>query len=122
MVDAGWDADGSPAVSVTVTNTGPRHGREVVQVYVEPPEGTPRGERPVRWLGGFAVVDAPAGQSATTQVRLHPHALRTWDSEGAGWTTPAGAYRIRVGRSSRDLRLSTFLTVPADRVRPTGHQ
>jgi beta-glucosidase len=107
---ARWDDDGSATVVVTLRNTGPRAGREVVQVYVEPPAGTPRGERPVRWLGGFAVADVPAGQPATVQVRLHPHALRTWDT--TGWATPAGTYPIRVGRSSRDLRLTTHLTVP----------
>ncbi len=100
-------------VTVTVTNTGPRAGREVVQVYVEPPAGTPQGERPVRWLGGFAVVDADPGASTVAQVRLHEYALRTWDVAGSGWVTPAGTYPLRVGRSSRDLRLSTHLTVPA---------
>lgn len=104
------DADG-PVVAVTLTNTGPRRGREVVQVYVEPPAGTARGARPVRWLGGFAVVDADPGASTTAQVRLHPHALRTWDAPRAGWATPAGTYPIRVGRSSRDLRLTTHLRV-----------
>lgn len=119
---ADWGVDGQPTVSVTVDNTGRRHGREVVQVYVEPPERTPRGERPVRWLGGFAVVEAASGQSTTTQVRLHPHALRTWEPSGGGWTTPAGTYRIRVGRSSRDLRLTTFLTVPDDQSGTSSRQ
>jgi beta-glucosidase len=103
--------DGGPAVAVTLTNTGPRAGREVVQVYVEPPAGTPTGDRPVRWLGGFAVVDADPGATTTVQVRLHPYALRTWVT-GAGWATPAGTYPLRVGRSSRDLRLTTELDVP----------
>ena len=97
-------------VAVTLTNTGGRRGREVVQVYVEPPAGTRPGARPVRWLGGFAVVDADAGATTTVQVRLHPHALRTWDT-GAGWATPPGTYPLRVGRSSRDLRLTTQVVI-----------
>ncbi len=108
--EAARDDDGVTVV-VTLTNTGRRVGREVVQVYVEPPAGTPAGERPVRWLGGFAVVDADPGATTTVQVRLHPHALRTWD-RGAGWATPPGTYRLRVGRSSRDLRLTTDVDVP----------
>jgi beta-glucosidase len=103
--------DGTVVVGVVVANSGPRAGREVVQVYVEPPAGTPAGQRAVRWLAGFAVVDAEPGACATVQVRLHPHALRTWDPARSGWATPAGTYPIRVGRSSRDLRLTTHLTV-----------
>ena len=106
---ASADEDGV-TVAVTLTNTGRRRGREVVQVYVEPPVGLPQGGRPVRWLGGFAVVDADPGATTTAQVRLHPHALRTWDS-GAGWATPPGTYPIRVGRSSRDLRLTTEVSL-----------
>ena len=104
------DEDGV-TIAVTLTNTGPRRGREVVQVYVEPPVGLPQGGRPVRWLGGFAVVDADPGATTTAQVRLHDYALRTWDP-GTGWATPPGTYPIRVGRSSRDLRLTTFANVP----------
>jgi beta-glucosidase len=103
------DEDGV-TIAVTLTNTGRRRGREVVQVYVEPPAGTPVGERPVRWLGGFAVVDADPGATTTVQVRLHPYALRTWDT-GAGWATPPGTYPLRVGRSSRDLRLTTEVVI-----------
>ncbi len=102
---------GTVTVTVTVANTGPRPGREVVQVYVEPPADSPPGARPVRWLGGFAVVDADPGAVATSQVRLHPYALRTWDTTRAGWVTPTGTYPLRVGRSSRDLRLTAHITV-----------
>ena len=103
-------ADGSVVVDVTVRNTGARDGREVVQAYVEPPAG--HGDRPVRWLGGFAVVPVPAGAATTVQVRVDADAFRTWDSARPGWVTPAGTYPIRVGRSVSDLRLSVDVTVP----------
>lgn len=108
--DTTWDPDGG-VVAVTVRNAGERPGREVVQVYAEPPAGTPRGDRPVRWLAGFAVVDAGPGETASARIRLHPHALRTWSPDTAGWLTPAGTYPIRVGRSSRGVRLTSALTV-----------
>ena len=62
------EADGSVVLDVRVRNTGARDGREVVQVYVEPP-GTDE-TRPVRWLGGFSVVHAAAGAHADVQVRV----------------------------------------------------
>jgi beta-glucosidase len=83
---------------VEVTNTGARRGREVVQVYVEPPAGDPA--RPVRHLAGFERVELDAGASTTVEVVLPPRAFAVWDG---GWTVPAGDYDVLVGRSSRDL-------------------
>lgn len=113
-------------LTVSVTNTGPRAGREVVQVYLEPPDadravdrvapgaaGAPLPERPVRWLAGFAVVVAEADARASTTVRVPARALQVWDVATATWTTPPGTYRVRVGRSVADLRLGTHVTVPS---------
>jgi beta-glucosidase len=109
--------DGGAELTVAVTNTGPRDGREVVQAYLEPPAGTPHGDRPVRWLAGFTVAHARPGATTVARIRIAPEALRVWDTTRGGWVTPAGTYRIRVGRSSRDLRLTAELHVP-----PTEHQ
>ncbi|MCA5892170.1 glycoside hydrolase family 3 C-terminal domain-containing protein [Isoptericola sp. NEAU-Y5] len=96
---------------VTVRNTGPRPGREVVQVYVEPGAEVAAADpaRPVRWLGGFAVADAAPGETVTATVRVPARALETWDVAAGAWTTPPGAYRLRAGRSVRDLRLDVEL-------------
>ncbi|WP_454854616.1 glycoside hydrolase family 3 C-terminal domain-containing protein [Promicromonospora soli] len=107
------DAPATLMVYVTVRNTGRRAGREVVQVYVEAPDGGP--SRPVRWLGGFAVADVPAMGSATVRVPVPARALQVWDPLARGWTTPPGTYRLRTGRSVADLRLTNELTVrPGD--------
>lgn len=103
------DAPATLTVYVTVRNTGPRAGREVVQVYVEAPAGGPA--RPVRWLGGFAVTDVAAMGSATVRVQVPERALQVWDPDTAAWTTPSGTYRLRTGRSVGDLRLTNELTV-----------
>jgi beta-glucosidase len=108
VVEAG--EDGGVEVVVTVHNTGPRAGHEVVQVYVEPPAGVdPAGaaglERPVRWLGGFAAAHVPAGASAHVPVRVPRRAFEVWDPVGGGWSVPAGEHVLSVGRSVRDLRL-----------------
>lgn len=109
-------ADGSVELAVTVRNAGVRPGREVVQVYVEPPEGAPLGERPVRVLGGFAVVDAEPGVTTTVRVPVAVEAFRTW--RAGGWTVPAGTYRLRIGRSSRDLRLALDVVQPTRAAAP----
>jgi len=102
------DPDGGLAARVRVTNTGDRSGREVVQCYAEPISGA-TGDAPRR-LVGFAGVELPPGESAEVAVPLSRRALSTYDSEH-GWEPLSGAYRLSIGRSSRDLRLDAELEV-----------
>lgn len=56
----GQEFDGALAeVAVNLTNTGPRAGRQLVQVYLARGEGDV--ERPVRWLAGHAWRREPGG-------------------------------------------------------------
>ncbi|WP_084104959.1 beta-glucosidase [Demequina sp. NBRC 110056] len=103
--------DGAVELDVEVTNTGERRGREVVQVYVEGPEDGP--ERPVRWLGGFAAVSADAGEAATATVRLAARVFEVWDVQRQAWILPEGEYRLRVGRSVRDIRADAVVRLGA---------
>ena len=89
---------------VTVRNTGPRPGREVVQAYVAGPRPGP--DRPVRVLGAFGSAQAAPGQTAEVVLRVPARVFASYDAEAGGWTWPRGAFTIDVGRSSRDLRLS----------------
>ena len=93
---------------VTVANVSARDGREVVQLYLSA-DGDET--RPVRWLAGFAVVEVAAGGTAAVDLPLARRSFETWSTDAAGWTLPAGAYRLRTGRSSRDLRLETTHTI-----------
>ncbi len=90
------------AVTVSVTNTGTRRGREVVQVYLSAPE---RG----RWLAGFDVVECGPGESAVTTVFLPERAFQEW--AGDGWRTVTGDYTVEAGRSVADIRLSANITI-----------
>ncbi|MFE0147534.1 beta-glucosidase [Nonomuraea sp. NPDC059007] len=94
------------SVTVSVTNTGERRGREVVQVYVAP---AGPGERPARWLAGFAVVEADPGESVVSTVFLPERTFQVWG--GDGWTTVPGAYTVEVGASVADRRLTADISV-----------
>ncbi|MFJ4691933.1 glycoside hydrolase family 3 protein [Streptomyces sp. NPDC088766] len=89
-------ADGV-AVVATVANTGPRPGREVVQVYAQAP-----GESDAR-LAGFAGVRLAPAKCAEVRVRLDERAFSRWDTARSAWTIPAGTHRLLVGRSSVEL-------------------
>ncbi len=91
---------------VTVTNTGARAGREVVQLYVGPAE--PDAGRPARWLAGFAPVDAHPGESVTVRVPVPERTFQIWDG---GWRTVPGGYRVTAAHALDDPRLTTEVTV-----------
>ncbi|MFZ0920822.1 MAG: glycoside hydrolase family 3 C-terminal domain-containing protein [Candidatus Dormiibacterota bacterium] len=92
-------------VTVTVRNTGGRRGREVVQVYLEAPDDDP--SRPLRTLAGFATVDVDPGEVGEVPVVVPARAFARFDPDEGDWVWRPGTYNVRVGRSSRDLRLSS---------------
>jgi beta-glucosidase len=102
-------ADGSWTVTVPVTNTGTRPGKEVVQLYAAPPSGDLR--RPVQHLAAFAAVAADPGHTVEATLQFDQRALRVWDPRKAGWTVPAGDYELRIARSSRDVITTTSVTI-----------
>ncbi|MEV5884773.1 glycoside hydrolase family 3 C-terminal domain-containing protein [Streptomyces sp. NPDC052020] len=108
-------------VALTVTNTGDREGREIVQIYSGGPAGSAVA-RPPRELRGFASVTLAPGESREVVVDLARDALAYYSPREAGWRIEGGVYRIEAGSSSRDIRLSAEVTVAGDpsRLRLSG--
>ncbi|MCP4005310.1 MAG: beta-glucosidase [bacterium] len=89
-------------VRVDVRNTGSRVAQEVVQVYVSDPEASIA--RPEQELRAFEKLLLRAGESRTLSLQLGPRAFSFFDVTTAGWVAEPGAFEVRVGRSSRDIR------------------
>ena len=87
-------------VRCRITNTGTREGKEVVQLYIAPPEG--RFYRPVRELKGFCKVFLKPSESKTVEFVLDKRSFAIWND---GWIVPDGTYTIWVGSSSENLLL-----------------
>ncbi len=96
-------------VSVTITNTGDRFGKEAVQLYVQDVESTV--PRPVKELKGFEKIALEPGESKTVTFELGKRAWAYYDVEGHDWYTEEGDFRILIGASSRDIRLSETVHV-----------
>ncbi|MFB7241563.1 glycosyl hydrolase [Streptomyces populi] len=96
-------------VRVEVRNTGPRRGREVVQVYLARPPGPL--DRAACRLAGHAAVVAEPGERATASVRIPARALRHWDEDGHAWRTSPGPCRVFAGRSAGALPLTATAPV-----------
>ncbi len=104
------------AVTCTVTNTGQRAGKEVVQLYVTDPDSSVA--RPPRELKGFAKTATLApGESQTVTFRLQSRDLSYWSVRQHRWVLEGGTFRLSVAASSRDLRLTT--TIEATALPPT---
>jgi beta-glucosidase len=98
------------AATVTVRNSGARAGREIVQIYVGPE--TPDGDRPRRWLAGFAAVTAEPGESRTVTVELAERTFQVWAAgPHDGWQTVGGDYVIEAARSRADVRHTATVRV-----------
>ncbi|MEO7017059.1 MAG: glycoside hydrolase family 3 C-terminal domain-containing protein [Leifsonia sp.] len=91
--------------AATVRNTGSRPGKAVVQFYLER-DGDSSVDRPVRWLVGFGTASADPGEQVTVDVDLDWRRFAHWY---AGWKLEPGAFRLRVGFSSEDLRSTSLI-------------
>lgn len=107
-------SNGDIDVRVTVTNTGDRAGREVVQVYTSLP--TSSVQRPQRELKAFASVPLEAGESREVVLTLRRKDLAYWDIRADRWLVEGGDYVVDVAASSRDIRSSAAIAVEGDAV------
>lgn len=88
-------------VRVRVRNTGPRTGRDVVQVYLSRPDSTL--ERPDLWLAGYVAVTAEPDEETDVWISVEPQAFAHWSD---GWQVELGEFLVRAGRSATDLPLA----------------
>ncbi|TQM25274.1 beta-glucosidase [Microbacterium kyungheense] len=103
---------GDVEVTVAVTNTGERAGREVVQVYTG--LASSQVQRAPRELKGFASVALEPGETQTVTLTVRRQDLAYWDIRADRWVVEGGSYTVSVGASSRDLRSSVEVAVDGD--------
>lgn len=98
-----WD------LRIQVTNTGSRPGRQVVQVYVEAPQG--KLGKAARVLADYwKTPELAPGQSAETSLWIDLEDLASFDDSGVtghpyAYVLEAGAYRLYVGTDVRSAGL-----------------
>jgi beta-glucosidase len=102
-------------VSCRVVNSGDRRGKEVIQLYVGDPESAVA--RPRRELKAFTKADLEPGAAVAAGFTLTARDLSYWSPAARDWVLEGGEFEIAVGASSRDIRLSTTVSV-ASAARP----
>lgn len=94
-------------VTVAITNTGTRAGKEVVQLYVR--DKASRIFRPSKELKGFEKVALEAGETKTVSFELDKRAFAYYSVALGDFHAASGSYEILIGASSADIK--QFLTV-----------
>ena len=102
------DADG---VKFTLTNTGDVDGAEIAQLYVGKIDGAIF--RPAKELKGFKKVFLKAGESAEVVIPFDDKTFRYYNVKTNGWEVEGGEYRLYVGASIADIRLTASVTQKA---------
>ncbi|MFF2720464.1 glycoside hydrolase family 3 C-terminal domain-containing protein [Streptomyces sp. NPDC058011] len=100
--------------TATVTNTGGRAGKHVVQVYVSAPKRPVSS--PARELRAFAKVALGPGESTTVTFDLDRRAFAYWDVTLDGWTVAAGAYQVQICENAHDVLVSAPLDLAGDQL------
>ncbi len=96
-------------VTFTVKNTGSVDGAEIAEVYVKDCESTIF--RPEKELRGFAKVFLKAGESKEVTITLGKRAFAYFNVKLGDWHVETGEFEIMVGASSRDIKLTSTITV-----------
>ncbi|WP_424766383.1 glycoside hydrolase family 3 C-terminal domain-containing protein [Paenibacillus sp. sgz302251] len=96
-------------VSVDVTNTGSRAGKEIVQLYVK--DVVSSVIRPSKELKGFAKLELQPGETKTATFELGKRAFAYYNVDLQDWHVETGLFEILVGASSRDIAASAAVNV-----------
>jgi len=91
-------------ITATIRNTGRRSGMEVVQLYVSDPESS--WQRPVKELKDFTKISLEPGESTEIRFELNARDFSYYDSRQDRWVAESGEFKVAIGASSADLRLS----------------
>ena len=94
----------SDRVSFRIRNTGNVPGAEIAQLYIHPEtRGMFRAEQELK---GFVKVALNPGEEKTVSIALNDRSFAVWSIRENNWVIEGGVYEVRIGASSRDIRLT----------------
>lgn len=103
-------------VTVKITNTGDRDGKEVVQLYVSPKHASV--VRPEKELKAFKKIAVRKGETVEVKMHLSSRDFSYYDSKREMWVAESGKFEIKVGSSSADIRLSEMIQLNSEQKIP----
>ena len=104
---------GSITVTIEVKNTGAFAGKEVAELYLSAP--AVKLDKPSIELKGFAKTRLlHPGESQTLTFVIESRRLSSFDPAVSSWIAESGKYNIKIGASSKDIRLNASFTLAKD--------
>lgn len=103
-------------VSVDVTNTGDKFGKEIVQLYVA--DKTEAIRRPEKELKGFEKVALNPGETKRVTFILDKRSFAWYNTDIHDWYAASGEYDILIAASSQDVRLTKTIQWKSTQVLP----
>lgn len=101
------------SVAVSVTNSGPAHGREVVQAYLRAPAG--ELDKPYQELAAFQKTGELApGQTETVDLTFDLADMASYHTQKSCYVLEKGDYILRVGTSSANTAPAACLRLERD--------
>ncbi len=97
---------------VNITNTGPRAGSEVVQLFIE--DRSPIQPRPNRELKAFEKLHLAPGETMTARMTLAPRDFACFDTKARGWVARSGEFALQAGSSAADIKSTATITRSAE--------
>ncbi len=97
--------NGSLTATVTVTNTGKRGGREVVQLYIRDLVGSVT--RPVKELKGFKKISLQPGESKEVSFTITVNDLKFYNAD-LKFVAEPGDFKVFIGGNSGDCKEADF--------------
>ncbi len=91
-------------VTLQLRNTTTRDGQEVVQIYVHDLQSSV--QRPDQELKAFQKIALHGNEVISVELELPERAFAFWDVPSRSWRVEPGEFEIRIGASSRDIRLT----------------
>ncbi|RZL16772.1 MAG: beta-glucosidase, partial [Pedobacter sp.] len=91
--------------SITVTNSGNKVGKEVVQLYIRDIVGT--STRPVKELKGFQKIELKPGEAKTVSFDISAEDLKYYNYD-LKYVAEPGDFKIFIGGNSRDTKQADF--------------
>jgi beta-glucosidase len=99
------------SISIDVTNTGTVAGKEVVELYIGAPTSTL--DKPIKELKAFSKTDLLLpGKKVKLSFTINKIDLCSFNESQSAWVADEGEYRAYIGTSSKNIKLTTYFTLP----------
>lgn len=107
--DKQMSRDGELTLTVPVTNTGSRAGKEVVQLYISDLKSSL--PRPIKELKAFKKIELQPGETKQVSFTISEDMLRFFNADKHEWQSEAGDFEAIIATSAADIKQKIKFTL-----------